>query len=739
MRKNYRIFSKEIIRFVSLCNPPVLLLPVFLFLALAGVAGAHNGPETEPEEWLAVQACDVFQESNGVVVVQAETKTASGWAKKSADGATFLEWNGQQYFSKPVGGKITYKVKFNSPGIYRFVWRSKINQGNDDAEHNDTWLKFPNNSNITFFGHARGAGDVAADLKAKRNVVFPRGTGLSPVPNGSSSEGWFKVYMNRLGWNWIALTSDHDPHFIYVEVKQAGTYDMQIAGRSYKHAIDGMVLYHIGKKGNNLSNSVLDNLLKSVKDCSDIPTDPTPSNSAPTISSITNKTVTEGQTAKATVNASDANGDNISLSVVIKKGTNTVSSGKYTFASKNNGTLGELTFPTKVGDAGEYQVTVNASDGKASSSKTFKITVTKAGEPVPDPDPVPTDGKVTIYLVNANTNQDIKVLENNASFGIGVVGIRAATTVKVTNGVRFTLTGGPNNMYYRHKEGEITPYSLFGDKGTTILPWTNIKAGSYKLLVEILGTSVSKTINFTVTGGSDPAPDPTPDDDVIQVVKFYLINPSTNQRVKELKNGDVIASGQVVNVEAVTNPAVVGSVRFALNGKSNFRTESVAPYALGGDTNGNYSGITLPKGSNVLTAIPYTKSQGSGVAGKSLKITFTVGSSARVAQSSGNEKTTVKSVGEQLYSDLKIARFYPNPVAEELTVEYTGQAEEGDIRLQLVNRLGVVYPLDVQTYQIEGNTIKVNLGERNLSAGVYILKVQYLNTGKAEVFRLIKY
>lgn len=79
-----------------------------------------------------------------------------------------------------------------------------------------------------------------------------------------------------------------------------------------------------------------------------------------------------------------------------------------------------------------------------------------------------------------------------------------------------------------------------------------------------------------------------------------------------------------LNIRANTSPAVVGSVQFDLDGSINYQTESVAPYALEGDSNGDYNPWTPPLGLRTLTATPFTGSGGGGTAGDALTINFSV-------------------------------------------------------------------------------------------------------------------
>jgi len=73
--------------------------------------------------------------------------------------------------------------------------------------------------------------------------VYPKGSGKTPNPAGASSDGWFKVYLGgTTNWTWASSTSDNNAHKIYVKFNSAGTYTMEISGRSKHHLIDRIVL-----------------------------------------------------------------------------------------------------------------------------------------------------------------------------------------------------------------------------------------------------------------------------------------------------------------------------------------------------------------------------------------------------------------------------------------------------------------------------------------------------------------
>ncbi|MDZ7849108.1 MAG: hypothetical protein U5L96_21635 [Owenweeksia sp.] len=108
------------------------------------------------------------------------------------------------------------------------------------------------------------------------------------------------------------------------------------------------------------------------------------------------------------------------------------------------------------------------------------------------------------------------------------------------------------------------------------------------------------------------------------MVSLTLINADTDQDIANLVDGDTIDLNALatnnLNIRANTSPSTVGSVIFDLDGNSNYRTESAAPYALVGDSNGDYYVWNPSLGNHSLTATPYTSSGGKGTMGHFLTI-----------------------------------------------------------------------------------------------------------------------
>lgn len=129
----------------------------------------------------------------------------------------------------------------------------------------------------------------------------------------------------------------------------------------------------------------------------------------------------------------------------------------------------------------------------------------------------------------------------------------------------------------------------------------------------------------------------------IVVDSLLLVNAQTDETIGVL--GDIIdlaEVGNALNIVAVTDPEMVGSVVMQLRG-SFFRnqTENVVPYALFGDNSGDFNSWPggASQGTYELTVIPYTQANGRGVRGtattKSFEIINTGAAAAAVLRVGG--------------------------------------------------------------------------------------------------------
>ncbi|QSE96075.1 hypothetical protein [Fulvivirga lutea] len=206
-----------------------------------------------------------FEESNGLVIIEAEDvpnrSNIGEWEFQSGSinnvsghsGEGFIVFKGEDSFRDAGNSIITYNVKINTPGIYRFLYASTIGTGDNNTEHNDAFVNFPDAD--AFYGYRSNSNTIAIpndegidSSNPDRNdpilaETYPGAT--YKVPNGSNPRniGYLKVYMNQLDeWWYEGSTSDSDAHAVYARFDSPGTYTILISGRSSSFAIDRLVL-----------------------------------------------------------------------------------------------------------------------------------------------------------------------------------------------------------------------------------------------------------------------------------------------------------------------------------------------------------------------------------------------------------------------------------------------------------------------------------------------------------------
>ncbi|MCK0147665.1 HYR domain-containing protein, partial [Arenibacter sp. F26102] len=159
-------------------------------------------------------------------------------------------------------------------------------------------------------------------------------------------------------------------------------------------------------------------------------------------------------------------------------------------------------------------------------------------------------------------------------------------------------------------------YSGIGVSGGNFDP--SVGAGNYSIIYTITnaaGCSKSTSQNITVISNN-----------VLSVSSYVLVNADTDLDIMTISNGSSIDLGGLsatnLNIRANTTTDVQ-SIRLVLSGTLKIsRTESVAPYALNGDSNGDYAGSIFPIGNYSLTGTPYSAVGLSGTLGTPLTINF---------------------------------------------------------------------------------------------------------------------
>ncbi|QIL75328.1 InlB B-repeat-containing protein [Hymenobacter sp. HDW8] len=238
-----------------------------------------------------------------------------------------------------------------------------------------------------------------------------------------------------------------------------------------------------------------------------------------------------------------------------------------------------------------------------------------------------------------------------------------------------TIGRVPNAGSYA--SGTVVSLTATPAAGYVFSGWSGDATGTTNPLSVTMSANKSITATFTATSGGQ------------QVVSFILINAVTDQPIRELVAGEVLNLATLpttsLNILAVTSPSTVGSVRFVLSGaQARTQTETGQPYALFGDTNGNYASWTPPVGSYSLTATPYTGSNAGGTAGTPLTLPFSVvnQSALRTASVSSAQKDSGLSFSSTLN------KVYPNPSPDGRFNVELSEPFQGDVSYTLVSSTG---------------------------------------------------
>ncbi|MDZ7847845.1 MAG: hypothetical protein U5L96_14385 [Owenweeksia sp.] len=256
----------------------------------------------------------------------------------------------------------------------------------------------------------------------------------------------------------------------------------------------------------------------------------------------------------------------------------------------------------------------------------------------------------------------------SASFSGSSMAVRADVSGFNTVSVIFGLDGNPN-----FKSENVAPYSLKGDKGGALNGWSPT-LGSHTLTATaysnyngngIQGPTIS--VSFTVVNGTQLPPDCNGDaggaafiDDcgecvagntgkspnaakdscgvcfgngtscngggcvANEVVSLSLMNAGSAGPVGQLTNGYLINKSLTgpVSVGGQSCSGPVGSVIFTLNGQQ-IKLENIAP-SINGDNHKGFKAWNVGVGTYTLTATPYSRGNGNGVAGVATTVNFSV-------------------------------------------------------------------------------------------------------------------
>ena len=203
-----------------------------------------------------------------------------------------------------------------------------------------------------------------------------------------------------------------------------------------------------------------------------------------------------------------------------------------------------------------------------------------------------------------------------------------------------------------------------------------------------------------------------------QILRFVLVDSRTDEDIMRIRNGamiDFLEVGRDLNVRAdLLCGDNTESVKFELTGaQTRTRTENKAPYALAGDSDGDYNDQEFLPGMYTLSATGYTGNNATGVVGATRTINFEfMNGTPAMAFEFGDPSST---------PDYEISAF-PNPAIEQFQLEMKN-FEEGTYQARLLDVTGrVVLSEELNVDNVNLKTFDFQTS--NISTGLYILTVQ---------------
>ncbi|RAK00572.1 putative secreted protein (Por secretion system target) [Larkinella arboricola] len=343
----------------------------------------------------------------------------------------------------------------------------------------------------------------------------------------------------------------------------------------------------------------------------------------------------------------------------------------------------------------EYDIAAKAGGAWKAVQESFTVAVT--------------DGLLTVSFSNGSINTPkisaVEVLAptTNTAPVLATIGAKTVNEGSVLN-VPLSATDADGDAV-TITATNLPAFASLSNNVLTFAPGSQA-AGSYAITVQATDSrQATDQETFTLVVNDVPTAGPA-------VVNFTLMNADNEQAIKVLTSGEQLNLATLptrnLNIRVNTNPTTVGSVKMVLSGQQKrTQTETGAPYALFGDSNGNYNNWTPTVGTYSLTATPYSGASGTGTAGTALTISF------RVINQAGTAKIGVEADAEELP-----VVYYPNPFQNSFTLKVPTR-REGPLPVRLYDGYGrLVYKLtDLSDHQ------QVIDPGQGLAAGLYVLQI----------------
>ena len=191
-------------------------------------------------------------------------------------------------------------------------------------------------------------------------------------------------------------------------------------------------------------------------------------------------------------------------------------------------------------------------------------------------------------------------------------------------GTQFSLMATADSTKLTVDEGQVGLRRSSDGKGVLVA------AGEFAVAAEGQVLVAQRVGSPAVAQTPVIAPQPAPAKGEISIAGFHLVNADTGAMIPGFSP---IAEGAVINLKklpkislvVITDPPVIGSIIFDVDGKKKARVETSAPYAITPNWDGNrYMPWSPAAGSHSITATPHAEKNGNGKAGRAMTLNFTV-------------------------------------------------------------------------------------------------------------------
>ena len=285
-----------------------------------------------------------------------------------------------------------------------------------------------------------------------------------------------------------------------------------------------------------------------------------------------------------------------------------------------------------------------------------------------------------------------------------------------------TMSAGPDKALDCTSGDVMLMGSASGGVGTLTTEWTGPNSFMSSMLMPTVTEAGVYTLTVTDENGcssyDEVLVELCPETCTPTLLNFVLVDSRTDEDIMVLYDGavlDFLVVGRDLNIRAdMLCEDQTESVMFELTGaQTRTRTENKAPYAMAGDSNGDYSDQNFMPGMYMLSATGYTGNNATGVAGATATINFEfINGMPAMAFEFGDPSAT---------PEYEI-RAFPNPAIEQFQVEMKN-FEEGTYQARLLDVTGrVVLSESLNVDNVNSKTFTIETS--NISTGLYILTVQ---------------